>query len=49
MIKEEKSSEMTRQFDDIYREHHDPDIQARKKRKLEKEKRIKEKKEDYGF
>ena len=49
MIKEEKSNEMTRQFDDIYREHHDPDIRDRKRRKLEKEKRLKEKKEDLGI
>jgi len=49
MIQEEKNPEMTRQFEDIYKEHHDPDFQERKKRKIKKEKRLKEKKEDLGI
>jgi len=49
MLKEEKNPEATRQFEEIWIEHHDPDIQARKRRKLEKEKKLKETKEDLGL
>ena len=32
MLKEEKNPEATRQFEEIWIEHHDPDIRERKRR-----------------
>ena len=49
MIKEEKSPEMTRQFDNIWEEHHDPRLVEIRRRKIEREKRRKEKEEDLGL
>ena len=49
MLKEEKNPEATRQFDEIYREYGDPNMKERRKRKLIKEKRLKETKEDLGL
>ena len=49
MLKEEKNPEMSRQFEEIYNDWHNPDIQERKKQKLKKEKRLKETEEDLGI
>lgn len=49
MIKQEKSDEMSRQFENIYREHHDPDFQAKRRKKLKLEQELKNKKEDFGL
>lgn len=44
-----KQEEMTKQMEEIFREHHDPESQARKKAKQKKEERLKEKTEDLGL
>ncbi len=49
MIKEEKNEEMSRQFETIYRENQDPEIQAKKRAKLKKELEQKTKEEDLGL
>lgn len=49
MIKEEKSEEMTRQMESIWREHHDPEIIIKKKRKAKLEQELKDKQDDYGI
>lgn len=49
MIKEEKSDEMTKQMEEIWRENQDPEIQAKKRRKFKKEQEKKDKQDDYGI
>jgi len=49
MLKEEKNPEMSRQFEDIFNEYQDPILREKRRRKLEKEKKLKETKEDLGL
>lgn len=45
----EKNEEMTKQMEEIYREHNDPEAQARKRAKRKKEERFKETVENLGL
>jgi len=44
-----KNEEMTKQMESIWREHNDPEIQARKRAKRKREEDAKNKKEDLGL
>jgi len=49
MIKEEKNEEMTRQMEQIWRERHDPELQAKRRAKQKREKNLEEKTQDLGL
>ena len=41
--------EPSRHMEDIWREHHDPETQERRKQRIKKERRLKETEEDLGL
>lgn len=48
-IQKERNEEMTRQMEEIWREHHDPELQAKKKIERKKKEEQKNKEVDLGL
>jgi len=49
MMKQEKNEEMTKQMEQIFREHQDPELRAKKRRRAKLEQELKDKQDDYGI